>query len=94
MPKFVIKKDGEQEPFDIEKLKQSIRINAIDATLKETEGKINNLIEQISNTVIRVIEKKDAIPTEEIKEKILKELDSVAPNVAKTWREYDQEIKC
>lgn len=93
MPKFVIKKDGEEEPFDIEKLKQSVRINAIDATLKEAEEQTNNLVNQISDTVMRLIEEEEKIATEKIKEIILKELDKTAPGVSGAWRKFDQEIK-
>lgn len=90
MAKFVVKKDGREEPFDIEKLKQSIRVNALDTVLAETEQKINELVERVSNSVMSSI-KQEKISTREIKERILKELDDVDPKVAKIWRKFDQE---
>ncbi len=91
MAKIVIKKDGTEEPFDVEKLKQSIRINAIDATLTEAEERINKLVEEVSAKIIKLIDEEEKISAEEIKEKILGELDNVAPNIAETWRKFDQE---
>lgn len=91
MATVVIKKDKTEEPFDVEKLKQSIRINAIDATLKETEQKIKDLVEQVSNAILQAIEGKEKVTAEELREKILNELDGAAPDVAKIWREFDQQ---
>ena len=93
MPKFVIKKDGTEEPFDVEKLKQSIRINAIDAALTEAGERINKLVEEVSAKIIELIDEEEKISAEDIKEKVLNELDVVAPKVAEAWREYDRQIK-
>lgn len=91
MANVVIKKDGREEPFDEEKLRQSIRVNAIDATLAEAEEKTNNLVSQISTAIIQSVQGKEKITVDELREKILSELDKIAPKVAKTWREFDQE---
>jgi len=91
MAKTVIKKDKREEPFDIEKLRESIRVNAIDAALRESGERINNLVEQVSNKVVRSLGKKDKVSTWELREKILAELDLAAPDVAKIWREYDEQ---
>ena len=90
MIKAVIKKDGREEPFDVEKLKQSIRVNALDTVLAETEHKINELVEKVSESVILSMEE-EKLSTKEIKERILKELDTADSNVAETWRKFDQE---
>lgn len=92
MAEIIIKKNGEEEPFDIEKLKQSIRVNAIEAALEEAEKSISDLVEQVSNKVIEQTKEKEKVVTEELREKILKELDAVAPAVAKTWREFDKQL--
>lgn len=91
MAKIVIKKDKKEEPFDVEKLKQSIRVNALDTTLKEAEEGINDLIEKVSEKVILSMKGRDKVSTWEIREKILSELDILAPAVAQTWRQYDEE---
>ena len=90
MAKFVIKNDGTKEPFDEEKLRGSIRVNALEATLAETEEKIKNLVEQVSGTIMQQIENKEEIPTKELREKILQELETTAPNVAEIWKKYDK----
>lgn len=93
MANIVIKKDEREEPFDEEKLRQSIRVNAIDATLAEAEEKTKNLVDQISTAVIQSVQGKEKVTVDELREKILSELDKTAPNVAKTWREFDQEAE-
>lgn len=93
MVKIVIKKSGEEEPFDIEKLKQSIRVNAIDTTLREAEKETNDLVERVSNKILQRTAEKEKITTKELKEEILKELDATAPNVAGIWREFDKQSK-
>jgi transcriptional regulator NrdR family protein len=91
MIKTVIKRDGREESFDIEKLKQSIRVNAIDAALKETEDKINNLVDSVSGSAVQQIKNNNKITSKEIREIVLVKLDEVAPLVAKIWREYDEQ---
>jgi transcriptional regulator NrdR family protein len=91
MAKIVIKKDKKEEPFDIEKLKESIRVNAIDSVLRQSEERINNLVEHISDKVVQSLGKRDKISTWELREKILAELDLAAPEVAKIWRDYDEQ---
>jgi len=91
MIKTVIKRDGREDGFDIEKLKQSIRVNAIDAVLRETESKINNLVDSVSRAVVQQIKNNNEITSAEIREIILAKLDEVAPLVAKIWREYDEQ---
>jgi len=91
MAKIVIKKDKREEPFDVEKLKQSVRVNALDTVLKESEDRINNLVDKVAKSVILSMESQKKASTEEIREKILSELDAIAPNVAKTLREYDEQ---
>lgn len=90
MAKFVIKRDGAKEPFDVEKLRGSIRVNAHEAALSAVEERINDLVDRISSVIIRDLEDKKEINSVEIKEKILSELDIVDPTVAKAWKRYDQ----
>jgi len=91
MAKEVIKKDGAKEPFDAEKIKNSI-LGAAQRTELSEERK-NEVVEEVAATVIQMAEKKDEIATSEIKEKILSELDSVEPAVSEAWRKYEQENK-
>ena len=89
MAKFVIKKDGTKEPFDAEKIEASIKGAALDAGISEEQ--INKVVEQVLGVVTELAEGKEEIATEEIKEKILSELDTLEPSVSEAWRKHEQE---
>jgi len=89
MAKEVIKKDGRREPFDPEKIKNSIR-KAADGTDLSDERK-NEVVQQVAQVVIQMAEGKEEIATSEIRERILSELDRVEPSVSAAWREYEKE---
>ena len=89
MAKFVIKKDGEKEPFDVKKIEASIKAAASEANLPEERA--NEVVKQVSNAAIQLAEEKEEIATAEIKEKILSELDALEPSVSETWRKHEQE---
>ena len=91
LSKLVIKKDGTKEPFDAEKIKNSI-LGAAQRTDLSEERK-NEVAEEVAATVIQMAEGKDEIATSEIKEKILSELDSVEPAISEAWKKYEQEKK-
>ncbi len=91
MAKEVIKKDGAKEPFDAEKIKNSIAAAAQRTELSEERK--NEVVEKVAATVIQMAEEKDEIATSEIKEKILSELDVVEPAVSEAWRKHEQENK-
>jgi len=91
MAKEVIKKDGTKAPFDAEKIENTIRAAAQEAGL--SEEKENQVVEQVTNTVIQMVNSKEEITTIEIKEKILSELDNIEPSVSAAWRKYEQEKK-
>ncbi len=91
MAKEVIKKDGAKEPFDAEKIKNSILAAAQRTDLSEERK--NEVVEEVAATVIQMAEEKDEIATSEIKEKILSELDIVEPAVSEAWRKHEQENK-
>lgn len=91
MVKVVIKKDGSEEPFDMAKLKQSIRVNALDAFLRQSEKDINTLVETISEKALLSMQTSDKVKSSEIRENVLSELKEAAPMVAKIWQEYDEQ---
>ena len=91
MAKEVIKKDGTKEPFDAEKIKNSI-LGAASRTDLSEERK-NEVAEEVATTVIQMAEGKEEIATSELKEKILSELDSVESAISEAWRKYEQEKK-
>jgi len=91
MAKEVIKKDGTKEPFDAEKIKNSIRAAAQRTDL--TEERKNEIVEQVAAKVIQMAEAKEEIATSEIREKILSELDSLEPSVSAAWKKHEEENK-
>jgi transcriptional regulator NrdR family protein len=91
MASNVIKKDGTKEPFNPEKIKNSIRAAAARANLSEERK--NEVVGQAAASAVQMAGAKEEIATSEIREKILSELDSVEPAVAAEWRKYDQEQK-
>lgn len=90
MVKIVLKKDGSEEPFDIAKLKQSIRVNALDAVLRQSEKEINELIETVSEKALLSMQTSEKVKSSEIREHVLGELKKMSPVVAEIWEEYDQ----
>jgi transcriptional regulator NrdR family protein len=91
MVKIVIKKDGSEEPFDMAKLKQSIRVNALDAVLKQSEKDINELIETASEKALLSMQTSEKVKSSEIREHVLNELKKMSPIVAEIWQEYDEQ---
>ena len=89
MANFVVKKDGSREPFDPQKIRNSIGAAAQEAGL--AEDRRNEVVGQVAATAIEVADQKEEIPTSEIKAKILSELDQVEPSVSAAWRRYEQE---
>ncbi|MBK5215513.1 MAG: hypothetical protein JJE53_01750 [Candidatus Pacebacteria bacterium] len=82
----VIKSNGSKAPFDVKKIVRSITRAAQDAKLAPEE--INKVVNEVSNKVIDFIEEKDKIPSSEIRDLILSELDHVSPSVSFEWRKF------
>ncbi|MFH1462438.1 MAG: ATP cone domain-containing protein [bacterium] len=89
MAQEVIKKDGTKEPFDAEKVKNSIRGAAQRTELSEERK--NEVAEQVAAAVLQTAEEKEEIATSELREKILSELDNIEPAVSEAWRKHEQE---
>ncbi len=88
MANFVIKKDGTKEPFDIEKVKKAISAAAMQASISEEET--TKLVDEVSIMVVQSIASREEVPSSEIKEIILSELDIHNPAVSEAWRQYEQ----
>jgi len=89
MAKEVIKKDGSRQPFDSEKIRNSIRGAAVRTDLPEERQ--NEVVEQVAKAAIELADTKEEIATSEIKEKILSELDRIEPAVSAAWRKHEEE---
>lgn len=89
MANFVIKRDGTKEPFDAEKVRKSIAAAVQRTELSEERG--NEVVEQVSDAVLQVAAGKEEIPTTELREKILSELNTIEPSVSEAWKQHEQE---
>lgn len=87
MANQVMKKSGSQEPFNVEKIKNSVKAACKDAGLDE--AKQNELAETISHRVVDMLKDKETVTALEIREKVLGELDIMAPSAAAAWRDYE-----
>lgn len=86
----VIKKNGNREKFDSEKLKKSIEKAAIDAN-KKIERKS---LENVWSGVIRNFEsEKNDFESSAIRSKVLKALGKEERSVANAWRRFDKKYK-
>ena len=83
----VIKKDGSRESFDIEKIKQNIIAASKEAGLAEEKQK--EIVETVSDKVLKTLQEQAEVTHTEIRDLILKELDTSAPVVAEVWRKYE-----
>jgi len=89
MAEVVIKKDGSEQPFDPEKIRDSIRKACDGAGL--SQGKTEELVEEVSSVALETASERSKIPTTEIRGKLLTKLERVQPSVAEAWREHDQQ---
>ena len=90
MASFAIKKDGTKVPFESGKIKASIMAAALEAGLSEKES--TDIAEKVLSLVTTTFGGQEEVTTSEIKEKVLSELDTMAPAVSEAWRKYDQSM--
>jgi transcriptional regulator NrdR family protein len=88
MINFVIKKDGTKVPFDQEKIKSSIIAAATQAGLSQDDA--SDMAQKVLDSVSMSFGDLEEAPTSDIKEKVLFELDGMAPEVSASWRKYDE----
>ncbi len=84
----VIKKSGQEEPFDVEKIKKAVRGACREAELLD-ETKQEELANLISEKIIEMYEEQNEVTALELREKILGELEIMAPEAATAWHNYE-----
>jgi len=84
----IVKKSGKKEQFSPKKIRKSIAGAAQQADIPEERKE--EVVYQVTGTVIPILESKEGIDTSEIKGIILGELDKVEPAVASSWRKYEE----
>ncbi|MGD0576791.1 MAG: ATP cone domain-containing protein [Candidatus Staskawiczbacteria bacterium] len=90
MANFVIKKDGTKVPFDAEKIKSAVMAAASQAGVAEDAA--SDTAQKVVDAVSMAFSGQEETPTSEIKEKVLSELDAIAPDVSASWRKYDESM--
>jgi len=89
MPTSVVKKDGTKESFDSGKIKNAIAMAITQGGLPEEEK--TKVVERVFGAVMESLGAEEEIASSVIREKILSELDTVAPAASAAWRKYEQE---
>jgi len=87
----VIKRSGQRESFNAEKIRNSIRKAVIDAGIQIEKKK--KIIEAVAKKSIKMAERKGQIEASALHDKVLNELDKTDPKVAEAWRKFDQKHK-
>ena len=87
----VIKRKGERERFDPDKIRGAIQKATIDAgyDVKEKE----ELIDEIYDKIDQKFKNEGEIKSENIRMCLLTELDECEPYIAKSWRDFDKKYK-
>ncbi|MGZ7108775.1 MAG: ATP cone domain-containing protein [Methanobacterium sp.] len=87
----VVKRKGEVEPYDPNKIKGALQKATIDAGYSLEEK--NELIDEIYDKINKKFEKEGEIKSENIRACLLTELDECEPYIAKSWRNFDKKYK-
>ena len=88
MANFVVKQDGTKEPFVGEKITAAVSAAAKEAGYPEE--KVAEVAAKVVAAVTGAFGEKEEVSSTEIKVKVLSELDTLAPEIADAWREYDK----
>ena len=87
----VVKKNGEVENFDEEKLKRSVFNAAKDAGYDENRAL--EISEEVLEFVLDSIENLETVDSESLRDLILNKLDADYPEISEKWREYERNKK-
>jgi transcriptional regulator NrdR family protein len=86
-PERVIKRSGEEEPFNPDKIVEAIKKAAEQAGEKNAEEIANEISKEVLGSLIE----KQNVSTSEIKDLIIKKLNEKGyENVVKAWEDYEK----
>ncbi|MGB9937826.1 MAG: ATP cone domain-containing protein [Methanobacterium sp.] len=85
----VIKRNGRKEPFQPQKLRKSIENAVTQAGFTVT--KQMKAIEHATHDAENIARERNEISAEELRNEIVNDLESDAPEVAQAWRNYEKE---
>jgi len=84
----VVKKNSSREPFDEDKIKEAIRRASREAKINLERA--NELIRLVSEHGHKMSEEGREISSQDIRKKILEELDMEEPDIVKAWKDYEK----
>ncbi len=84
----VIKTDGKRESFNIEKIRRSIEAAARETHISDDRRR--DVINRVLEITREMAEKNSTIKTRDLRDRILRELDTLEPSISKSWRAYEQ----
>jgi len=86
-PERVIKKSGEEEPFNLDKIVEAIK----KAAEKAGEKNAKEIANEISKEVLDSLIERQNVSTSEIKDLIIKKLEEKGyENIVKAWGDYEK----
>ncbi len=85
----VIKRNGKKEPFKPQKLRKSIESAVSDSGSSIT--KQMKAIEHATQDAENLARDRTEISSEELRNEIVNDLESDAPQVAQAWRKYERQ---
>ncbi|WP_414469749.1 ATP cone domain-containing protein [Methanobacterium sp. ACI-7] len=85
----VIKRNGKKEPFQPQKLRKSIENAVTDAGFTVT--KQMKAVEHATQDAENIARERNEISVEELRNEIVNDLESDAPEVAQAWRNYEKQ---
>ena len=88
---IVVKRDSKKERFDERKLRRSIEAAAREAKLPEE--RVMRIVREVSGNIIPSVKNEKEVRSTTIRESILNKLDLAAPDVSRSWRDYDRRTK-
>jgi transcriptional regulator NrdR family protein len=86
--KEILKRNGQREELNPDKIKGSIESAANEAGYPEE--KVRLVLNRVLQSVLGIVQDREEIKSAEIRETILKELDERFPEISAAWRNYDK----
>lgn len=87
----VLKRDGREEDFQVEKLKASVEKAAREAGYPD--DRVFEVVEEVSSYIMENVQNLERADTQSMRTLILNHLDELYPEVSAAWRKYDREVK-
>ena len=85
----VIKRNGKKEPFKPQKLRKSIESAVSDSGSTVTQQM--RAIEHATQDAENLAKERNEISSKELRNEVVNDLESEAPQVAQAWRNYERQ---